>query len=54
MHYVKYLTRDCICHAARPLLESVYTTSVMVADDEGCNRCLQGIIEVDRKLRVFD
>ena len=37
---------------ARPLLEFVYTTnttSVMVADDEGCSGCLQGIMEVDRK-----
>ena len=34
---------------ARPLLEFVYTTSVMIADDEGCSGCLQGIMEVDRK-----
>ena len=54
MHHVKYLTRDCICHTARPLLESVYTTSVMIADDEECNGCLQGIMEVDRKRRELD
>src|SRR5947209_20057561 len=50
MHYVEYLTRDCLCHAARPLLESVYNTSVMIADDEGRSGCLHGIMEVSQTM----